>query len=296
MRLLVFGKNGQVGTELQRILPANRNVTLAGRSDADFSRPDSVRAFLADRSPDVIINAAAYTNVDRAEDEPEQARAINVDAVCALAEFARSRGIWLIHYSTDYVFDGVSSSPYVEMSKTNPLGVYGLTKRQGEIAIEHSGCQHLIFRTTWLHAPHGVNFIRTILQLARVRDHLRIVADQIGSPTGADIVANVTARALEHILAREVRSGIYHLSCTGATTWYGYARYLLEVASRCGEKLACSPEAVVPITSADYGSRARRPLNSRLDSTKLIQQFGVSLPDWRAGVERTVHALIEKMK
>ncbi|WP_257168109.1 dTDP-4-dehydrorhamnose reductase [Bradyrhizobium sp. SRS-191] len=293
MRLLIFGKDGQVGTELQRAVPATYSLTLAGRSDADFDRPDSVRAFLASQSPDVIINAAAYTDVDEAEVEPERARVVNVDSVRVLAEFARARDIWLVHYSSDYVFDGFSTSPYTETSETDPLGVYGLTKREGEIAIEQSGCRHLIFRTSWLHAPHGSNFIRTILTLARVRDHLRVVFDQTGAPTGADTVAHVTVRALEHILTTKVRSGIYHLSCAGETTWYGCARYLLEIAHRHGEKLACSPEAVIPVTSEDYRSRARRPLNSRLDCTKLVQQFEVLLPDWRIGVERTVRALIE---
>jgi dTDP-4-dehydrorhamnose reductase len=293
MRLLIFGKDGQVGTALQRALPATYSLTLAGRSDADFTRPESLRAFLASHAPDVIINAAAYTNVDEAEVEPERARAVNAESVQVLAEFARSRGIWLVHYSSDYVFDGFATSPYTEASETNPLGVYGTTKRNGEIAIEQSGCRHLIFRTSWLHASHGTNFIKTILKLARVRDQLRVVSDQTGAPTGADTVADVTVRALEHMFTAEVRSGIYHLSCAGETTWYGCARYLLEIAHRHGDRLACSPAGLVPVTSADYGSRARRPSNSRLDCTKLVRQFKVSLPDWRTGVEQTVRALIE---
>jgi len=292
MNLLVFGKNGQVGTELQRTLRPLGNVVPAGRSDADFSRPDTLRAFLADCAPDAIVNAAAYAHVDLAEDEPELARTVNVDAVRVLAEFARERGIWLVHYSTDYVFDGVSTSSYTETEATNPLSVYGRTKRDGEVAIADSGCRHLIFRTSWLHAPHGANFIATILRLARTRDRLRVVADQLGAPTGADIVADVTAQALGQALASDVPSGAYHLTCSGATSWYGYARYLLQIAGSHGEKLACAPDAIDPVTSAEYGARAVRPHNSQLDTSKLVRQFNVALPDWRPGVERTVRALI----
>ncbi|MEW6643539.1 MAG: dTDP-4-dehydrorhamnose reductase [Pseudomonadota bacterium] len=292
MNLLVFGKNGQVGTELQRALRPLGEVVAAGRSDVDFSQPDTLRAFLARCAPDAIVNAAAYAHVDLAENEPDLAHTVNVEAVRVLAEYARDRGIWLVHYSTDYVFDGVSTSPYTETDPTNPLGVYGRTKRDGEVAIAAAGCRHLIFRTSWLHAPHGANFIATILRLARTRDRLRVVADQLGAPTGADVVADVTAQALHQAIAGDAPSGVYHLTCTGTTSWYGYARYLLQIASSHGEKLACTPDAIDPVTSAEYGARAVRPHNSRLDTTKLVRQFGVALPDWRPGVERTVRALI----
>ncbi|MBR1219677.1 dTDP-4-dehydrorhamnose reductase [Bradyrhizobium sp. U87765 SZCCT0131] len=294
MNVLIFGRNGQVGTELQRALQPLGAITAAGRSDVDFADPAALRAFLATRAPDAIVNAAAYAHVDKAEDEPELARTVNVDSVGVLAEYARARGIWLVHYSTDYVFDGVSTRPYTETDATNPLGVYGRTKRDGELAIAASGCHHLIFRTSWLHAPHGANFIATILKLARTRDKLRVVADQLGAPTGADLVADVTALALKQALAKDTPSGIYHLTCTGATSWYGYARYLLQIAGASGVRLACPPDAVDPVTSAEYAARAVRPHNSQMDTTRLVRQFDVTLPDWRPGVERTVRALIEK--
>jgi dTDP-4-dehydrorhamnose reductase len=294
MKVVIFGRSGQVGAELQRALRPFGEIVAAGRSDADFARPDALRAFLAICAPDAIVNAAAYTQVDKAEEEPELARTVNVESVGVLAEYARASGIWLIHYSTDYVFDGVATSPYIEDDPTNPLGVYGLTKRDGEVAITASGCHHLIFRTSWLHAPHGANFIATILQLAQTRTKLRVVADQFGAPTGADLVADVTALALRCALAGNVPSGIYHLTCTGSTSWHGYARYLLQIASACGAKLACSPDAINPLTSAEYGARALRPHNSGLDTTKLVRQFGLMLPNWRDGVQRTVHALIGK--
>lgn len=294
MNVLIFGRSGQVGTELQRALQSIEDLVVAGRDEADFSKPETLRAFLSTCAPDAIVNAAVYANVDKAEDEPDLARAVNTESVGVLAEYARARGIWLIHYSTDYVFDGVSTSPYTETDATNPLGVYGRTKRDGEVAITASGCRHLIFRTSWLHAPHSANFIATILQLARTRNKLRVVADQLGAPTGADLVAEVTALALRRVLTEDVPSGIYHLTCTGATNWYSYARFLLQTAGACGAKLACPPDAVDPITSAEYGARAVRPHNSQMDTTKLVRQFDVTLPDWRPGVERTVRALIER--
>lgn len=296
MNILIFGRNGQVGTELQRTLRPLGDLTLAGRSEVDFSRPETLRAFLATCNPEAIVNAAAYSHVDKAEDEPNLARAINVESVGVLADYARARGIWLIHYSTDYVFDGASTFPYAESDATNPLGVYGQTKRDGEAAIAASGCRHLIFRTSWLHAPHGTNFITTILQLARTRDRLRVVADELGAPTGADLVAEVTALGLRRAMSGEVPPGIYHLTCTGVTTWYNYARFLLQIASGCGAKLACTPETIDAVTSADYGARAVRPRNSQMNTAKLVRQFGLTLPDWSLGVESTVRSLIERAK
>jgi dTDP-4-dehydrorhamnose reductase len=296
MNVLIFGRTGQLGTELQRALLPLGNIVAAGRSEANFAHPDELRAFLMTCAPDAIINAAAYTYVDKAEDEPELARTVNVESVRVLAEYAHARDIWLIHYSTDYVFDGVSPRSYCETDATNPLSIYGRTKRDGEAIISASGCQHLIFRTSWLHAPNGANFIATILELARRRNKLRVVADQVGSPTGADLVADVTALALRRVLAEDLPSGIYHLTCTGSTSWYGYARYLLQIAGACGAMLTCPPDAVHPVTSAEYGARAVRPHNSQLDTTKLARQFNLTLPDWRPGVERTVHALIEKAR
>lgn len=293
MNLLVFGKNGQLGTELQQTLPPLGNVVLAGRSNADFSQPEALRAFLETCEPDAIVNAAAYTRVDQAETEIELARAINVESVRVLAEFARARGIWLIHYSTDYVFDGESTLPYTEADATNPLGVYGQTKRDGEVAISSSGCRHLIFRTSWLHEPHGANFVTKIPRLARTQARLRVVADQFGAPTGADIVADVTAEVLQRVLFGDVPSGVYHLTCTGAINWYDCARYLLRIASTYGEKLACTSDTVDPVTSAEYNARARRPHNSRLDTAKSSRVFNAALPDWRLGVERTVRVFIE---
>lgn len=296
MKLLLLGKDGQVGRELQRALAPLGEVTALGRAEADLSRPEALRAVLEGHPADVLVNAAAYTAVDRAESEAELARAVNADSVAVLAEFAAARGSWLVHYSTDYVFDGASERPYREDDATAPLGVYGLTKRDGELAIARSGARHLIFRTCWVHGVHGANFARTMLRLARERDTLRVVADQVGAPTSAGLIADVTASALPWAMEDDRASGLYHLAAAGETSWHGYARLVVEEALALGVSLAATAERVVPIATADYPTAARRPANSRLDTAKLSRQFGLVMPDWREGVRRTVGELVRQGK
>jgi dTDP-4-dehydrorhamnose reductase len=242
--------------------------------------------------PDVIVNAAAYTAVDRAESEPDIAHAINVEGPGALARGAADTGALLVHYSTDYVFDGSGDTPSRETDPTAPLSVYGRTKLEGEIAIQQSGCRHLIFRTSWVYAARGSNFIKTMLRLATERDSLSVIDDQIGAPTGAELIADVTAQAL--VRGDTNRTGIYHLAAAGETSWHGYAAYVLATAQRYGIDLKVKPEALVAIPSSAYKVAARRPLNSRLDTAKLCQAFGVTLPAWQLGVERMLIEILNK--
>lgn len=294
MKLLLLGKDGQVGRELQRALAPLGSVTALGRAEADFSRPQTLRGALEGYEADVVVNAAAYTAVDKAEAEPDLARAVNTESVGVLAELAAARGSWLVHYSTDYVFDGLSERPYREDDATAPLGVYGFTKRDGELAIATSGARHLIFRTCWVHGVHGANFARTMLRLARERDTLRVVADQVGAPTSAELIADVTAAALQR--TSDGASGLYHLAAAGVTSWHGYAQSVVKEALALGAPLAAKPDRIVPIATADYPTAARRPANSRLDTAKLSRQFDLAMPDWREGVRRTVGELVRQGK
>jgi dTDP-4-dehydrorhamnose reductase len=289
MSILLLGKDGQVGWELRRTLAPLGEVRACGRAEADLSDPAALTALVERLRPAVIVNAAAYTAVDRAESEPDLAHRINAEAPAALAAAAVRCGAWLIHYSTDYVFDGGKQSPYVETDPCVPLNVYGRSKRAGEEAVLASGCRHMIFRTSWVFGAHGANFLKTILRLAAERENLRVVADQWGAPTGAALIAGVTARALRAIESgAEVPSGIYHLAAAGETTWHAYARFVVEAASHLGAALKAGEEAVLPISAAEYGGAAERPLNSRLDTGKLRRTFGLDLPDWREPVRRTV--------
>lgn len=292
MRILLLGRHGQVGWELQRSLAPLGPVLACGRAEADLTRLEPLRERLRAAAPHVIVNAAAYTAVDKAEEEPALARRINTEAVAVLAEEAARLGAWLVHYSTDYVFDGARSGPYRESDPTAPLNVYGLTKRDGEEAIRASGCRHLILRSSWIYAARGKNFLRTVLTLAAQREELRVVDDQRGAPTSAELVADVTALCLQRIACdpglAERASGIYHLAAGGETTWYGYARWLIAEARRLGASLRLSPERVVPVASTDYPAAARRPANSVLDTNRLRTVFGLHLPDWQEGVARTL--------
>ncbi len=291
MRVLLLGAGGQVGWELQRSLATLGELVALGRGDADglsgdLARPDALAATVRAVAPDLIVNAAAYTAVDRAESEPELAHAVNAAAPGVLAREARAAGAWLVHYSTDYVFDGSGSTPWTEDAPTGPLSVYGRTKLEGEEAIRASGCRHLILRTSWVYAARGGNFAKTMLRLAAERDRLTVVDDQHGAPTGAELLADLTAHAVRTALQEPALAGTYHAAAAGETTWHGYARHVIDHARRAGRPLKATPEAIEPVPGSAFPTPARRPANSRLDTSKLRAAFGVALPPWQQGVDR----------
>lgn len=296
MKIVLFGKSGQVGWELQRALAPLGEVISFGRGpdnpSADFTKPENLANAIRSIKPDVIVNAAAYTSVDAAEDEAKIAYLINAEAPRVLAHEAARAGACLVHYSTDYVFDGSGATPWSEKDVPSPLNVYGASKLAGERAIQESGCHHLIFRTSWVYSARGNNFLKTILRLSAEREELSIVDDQIGAPTGAELLADVTAQVLKTVLDHGNDFGLYHLTAAGETSWHGYAKFVLELARKQGANLKTS--AVLPLTSADWPAKARRPLNSRLNTAKLRETFGLDLPDWRQGVERVMFKLLEK--
>lgn len=293
-RILLLGADGQVGWELRRALLPLGEVLPMNRTQADLGNLDGLRALLDRERPDVIVNAAAYTAVDKAESEPDLAQCINMEAPQVLAEHAAQTGVWLVHYSTDYVFDGTNTAPYTEADAPNPRSVYGKTKLAGEQAIAASGCRHLILRTSWVYAARGGNFAKTMLRLAAERDSLRVVADQIGAPTSAELIADVTAQALHRVLHTpqgKACNGLYHLTAQGSTSWHGYAQYVIAQAIECGMALRCTPEMVQPIATADYPLPALRPANSRLNCSKLQSIFDLVLPDWRIQVQRMIQEI-----
>lgn len=287
MRLLLLGADGQVGWELRRSLAPLGAVMAPGRRDgADLAQPDELLAIARQLAPDVIVNAAAYTAVDKAESERALAHTINAEAPGALARAAAATGAWLLHYSSDYVFDGSGNHARTEDSPTGPLSAYGAGKLAGEELIRASGCRHLILRTSWVYAARGANFARTMLKLASERDQMKVVDDQIGAPTGAELLADLSALMLRAAMARPALAGTYHASASGETSWCAYARHVIGWARARGVALRTAPEAVLPIPSSDYPTPARRPLNSRLDTARLRSAFGVELPAWQSGVER----------
>ncbi|GIZ51317.1 dTDP-4-dehydrorhamnose reductase [Noviherbaspirillum aridicola] len=290
MKILLFGKGGQVGWELQRSLAPLGEVVAMGTAEADFEQPEELSALVRRTAPDVIVNAAAYTAVDKAESEAARAYLINTEAVGALAEETARLGGWLIHYSTDYVFNGEKPDPYQEDDLPGPLSVYGKSKLAGEELIRKSGAQHLIFRTSWVFAARGGNFAKTMLKLARERDELRVVADQYGAPTSAELIADVSALALHRVSKASGSdndfSGTYHLAAAGVTSWHGYASFILEVARSRGIDLRVKPEQVQAIPASAYPVPAPRPRNSQLNTARLRDTFGVYLPDWRYHVRR----------
>ena len=292
MKILLLGGSGQVGGELQRALAPLGELTVTTRASVDLGDPSSIDRVFNAVEPEVVVNAAAYTAVDAAEAEPERADAINHRAVARLAELAAARKCWLVHYSSDYVFDGHGSQFFGETHDTGPLNVYGRSKLAGDQAVMASGCQHLLVRTSWVHAPRGKNFVRTMLQLARERASLRVVADQHGAPTSAQLIADTTAALLDLALSGEASSGTYHLAPEGETTWHEIAQYVVAEATRLGAPLHLAAAAIEPIASADYPTPAIRPHNSRLDTHKLGATLGVTLPTWRQGVRQTVAALV----
>ncbi|MCW5633856.1 MAG: dTDP-4-dehydrorhamnose reductase [Rubrivivax sp.] len=290
-RILLLGKNGQVGWELQRALAPLGELTAcdfdsAGDERADFTEPESLRALVWRVQPAVIVNAAAYTAVDKAEAEPELAGRINAVAPAVLADEAEACGALLVHYSTDYVFDGSGVEAREEDEGTGPLNVYGRTKLEGERAIRTSGCQHLILRTSWVYAARGGNFARTMLKLAAERELLKVVDDQFGAPTGAELLADVTAHVMQRLRAAPELAGTYHCVAAGEASWFDYARHVIEWARAAGVALKLPPEGLRPVPSSEYPTPAKRPLNSRLSTRKLRDTFGLVPPLWTAGVER----------
>lgn len=294
MKLLVLGSQGQLGWELQRALAPLGEVVAWDRQMADLSAPEALVQRVAALAPQVVMNAAAYTAVDQAEREPELAHTINAEAPTRLAQWCGAAGVPLVHYSSDYVFDGSGEQPRDESAPTAPLGVYGRSKRDGEqgvrAALSRPGGAHLILRTSWVYAARGSNFPKTMLRLGQTREQLRVVADQVGAPTGAELLADASAHALARLLHQPQLSGTYHLCAAGHTSWADYARFVFTCAREMGQSLAC--QEVVGIPSQDYPTPARRPLNSRLNCQRFTHTFGLALPPWQAGVRRMLQELI----
>ena len=296
MKLLLLGKGGQVGWELQRSLaPLGELIALDFASTdfhADFSRPEQLADTVRQVRPDVIVNAAAHTAVDKAESEPEFARKLNATSPGVVAQAAREIGALMVHYSTDYVFDGSGTAPWKETDATGPLSVYGRTKLEGEQLVAQHCAKHLIFRTSWVYAARGGNFAKTMLRLARERDKLTVIDDQFGAPTGAELLADITAHAIRATLQDPSKAGLYHASAGGETTWYGYARYVLELAQQAGVELKAGPQQVEAVPTSAFPTPATRPHNSRLDTSKLQAAFGLVLPPWQNGVARMLREIL----
>ena len=295
MKILLLGKNGQVGWELQRSLSVLGELTALDRHSepcGDLSQPEQLAATVRELRPDVIVNAAAHTAVDKAESEVDLARTLNVTAPAALAQAAALTGAWLVHYSTDYVFDGSGQQPWREDAATGPLSVYGQTKLEGEQAIAASGCKHLIFRTSWVYAARGGNFAKTMLRLAQERERMTVINDQHGAPTGADLIADVTAHAIRSALQTPDLSGLYHLVAGGETTWHGYASHVVARAREMRPELAWKVGEIAPVPTSAFPTPAQRPLNSRLNTHKLQQAFGLALPHWQHGVDRLLTEIL----
>ena len=295
MNILLLGANGQLGWQLRRALAPLGRLTAWDRSDdgGDLAKPERLVEAVRALRPDVLVNAAAYTAVDRAEQDAAAAQNINATAPQAMAQTMAESGGLLVHYSTDFVFDGSGTAPWTEDAPTAPLNVYGSTKLAGELAIRASTCRHLILRTSWVHAARGHNFARTMLRLAAERDSLSVVDDQIGAPTGADLLADITAHALRALTHRPELAGTYHACAAGAVSWCGYARHVIGWARARGVALRANADSVQAIRSADYPSPARRPLNSRLDTTRLCASFGLQMPDWRDSVDRMLAEVLQ---
>lgn len=294
--ILLFGKNGQVGWELQRSLsPLGQLIALDSNSTdycGDFTNLHGIAATVAAIKPDVIVNAAAYTAVDKAESEPDSARQVNALAPGVIAEAAQKVNALMVHYSTDYVFDGSGQKPWSEDDQPAPLNIYGKTKLEGEQLVTQNCARHLIFRTSWVYAARGANFAKTMLRLAKERDALNVIDDQIGTPTAADLIADVTAHAVKGFKGNPQIAGLYHLVAASETSWHGYARFVIEQATLAGVQLKVSPKDVHPIATSAYPTPAKRPQNSRLDTTKLQAVFDLHLPHWQIGVSRMLNEII----
>jgi dTDP-4-dehydrorhamnose reductase len=298
VNILLLGANGQVGHELRSTLTALGEVVAPARPDVDFSDTESLRAVVRRYRPSVVVNAAAYTAVDKAEADAGRAVAVNTTAPGVLAEEAEALGAVLVHYSTDYVFDGRKGEPYVETDETAPLSIYGHTKRDGERAVQ-SCRMHLIFRTSWVVGAHGNNFVKTMLRLAKEQRNLRVVSDQVGAPTSAALLADVTVKALTQLVgqsAEDPRWGLYHLVASGETSWHDLACHVISKAGAMGLPLQASAETVAPIATADYPTPAKRPAYSRLATSKLRNNFSVALPEWTVGVNAVINKLLPEMR
>ncbi len=296
MNILLFGKGGQVGWELQRSLAVLGKVTALDHDSTDhcgdFANPEGIAVTVRALRPDVIVNAAAHTAVDKAESEPELARLLNATTPGVLAREAAALGAWLVHYSTDYVFDGSGIRPWVETDTPAPLSVYGRTKLEGEQLIQQSGAKHLILRTSWVYAARGGNFAKTMLRLAQERERLTVIDDQWGAPTGAELLADVTAHAIRHLQQRPQDAGLYHLVAGGEVTWNGYAKYVIEHANKAQSAIKIVAKEIAPVPTSAFPTPAVRPHNSRLDTSKLQATFGLTLPHWQAGVERMLTEIL----
>ncbi len=298
MKILLLGQNGQVGWELQRSLAPLGEVLALDRHSTvhcgDLSQPERLVQTVRNWRPDVIVNAAAHTAVDKAESEPDLARCLNATAPAALAQAAAEVGAWLVHYSTDYVFNGQGVQPWQEGDVTGPLSVYGQTKLEGEQAIAASGCKHLIFRTSWVYAARGGNFAKTMLRLAGERERLTVVDDQHGAPTGADLIADVTAHAIRQVIANTASAlaGTYHLVASGETSWHGYASHVIAQARHIQPALDLKVIDIAPVSTSAFPTPAQRPLNSRLSTHKLQQAFGLVPPPWQQGVNRMLAEIL----
>ncbi|HEX7892053.1 MAG TPA: dTDP-4-dehydrorhamnose reductase [Ramlibacter sp.] len=297
MKILLFGCTGQVGWELQRSLAPLGDVVALGTSGqgalcGDFLDAEGVARTVRELRPQAVVNAAAYTAVDKAESEPDRAQRINALTPGAAAAAAAELGAWFVHYSTDYVFDGSGTRPWKEDDAPDPLNVYGRTKLAGERQVAAANPRHLVLRTSWVYAARGANFAKTMLRLAREREQLKVVDDQFGAPTGADLLADVTAHALRSALAGRGQAGTYHVAAAGETNWHGYARFVLQAAQRHGDILKAGPEQVLPVPSSAYPTPARRPHNSRLDTSRLRDAFGLALPPWEQGVARMIQEIL----
>jgi dTDP-4-dehydrorhamnose reductase len=293
--ILIFGRAGQVGWELRRKLACLGHVTAVGTPEVDFVRPDSIRAAIRTHEPSVIVNAAAYTAVDKAESEQDLATAINATAPGLIAEEAKRLNALLVHYSTDYVFDGTKRSAWVESDTPNPLGIYGKTKLAGDLAIEGSGCNHLIFRTSWVYGARGQNFLLTMLKLGKVRPEIRIVDDQIGSPTSSECIAQATADVLAQVITSKDlqipgHSGVYNLACGGEASCYRFAEAIF---SKSAAKFGETKPKLHPIPTSEYPTAAKRPANSRLSCQRLYEEFGVQLPAWEEALDLIIDAIFE---
>lgn len=299
MKILLTGKHGQVGFELQRALAPLGELHAVDYAECDLADASVISTLVRAVKPDLIVNPAAYTSVDKAESEPELAHAVNAVAPGVIGEEAAKLGAWVVHYSTDYVFDGSKSGAYVEDDLTNPQSVYGRTKRDGEIALQASGIRYLIFRTSWVVGAHGNNFAKTILRLALEREQLNVVADQYGAPTSAALLADVTAQLVRQRQREGDENfsyGLYHLAAGGETNWCEYARFVLSQALAVGRPLKLAPDAVRAISSSEYPTAAKRPFNSRLDTGKLRRTFDLELPDWQHGVRHILQQILAEGK
>lgn len=294
MKILLLGKGGNVGQELQRTLLPFGDVTAFCRQDVDLEDISALSRVLAAQAPDIIVNAAAYTAVDQAESNSDTAHRINAEAVATMADHAKRHNSLLVHYSTDYVFDGEKAESYVETDAPNPLSVYGHSKLAGETAIHESGCQAIVLRTSWVYSSHGSNFVKTILRLASAREELRVVADQFGAPTAAEMIADVTALAIAGHRSAQLQNGVYHLAATGSTSWHGLARHIVQRALQNGAPLKVNPDRITPIKTEEYPAPAKRPKNSRLNTESLTTALRLELPHWTAHADRVIDQLTQR--